>query len=152
MKETRPYLLTVLLHPQTTSREVEAVETLVRTWVEGHEGNVQNVQHQEKRRIAYEISHTQQVSQTTVAFELPATPLEDLQNKLKRQKRVLRFRLFQQTPRSNDVKTLKDALAQQKAAAAEKEATAAHGGLPKEKASIEKLDEKLGEILEEEVL
>lgn len=145
MSDTRPYFLTILLHPQATTHEREAVEATVRSWVEEHSGTVTTVTADAKRRLAYPIAHLHQATYSALWFQLPPTDFSDLQEKLKRQKKVLRFTLLKAAPRTWG-KTLKDVPLRP---SGEPEKAAAP---KKEKASIEKLDEKIEEILGEEVL
>lgn len=148
MNDSRPYILMALVHPQASTKERDEVESSVRAWVEERSGTVMTVTHDQKRRLAYPIRHVQQATATTMRFQLPAQDLTDLQNRLGRQKKVLRFVIFQQEPRA-EVKTLKDVPLRPLSAEPEKTPVAAP---KKEKASIEKLDEKIEEILGEEVL
>jgi len=149
MNQLKPYLLTLLIHPQVESDEKDSIEKLVRNWLEEHGGNIKDVKVEEKRRVAYTIGHTQQVLLMNIAFEFSGEKLAELDGKLRRQKKVLRFRIFQTNPRGEG-KTLKDAPARNANQKTEKEVVS---NVPaKEKAPIEKLDEKIEEILEEEVL
>lgn len=146
MVNAQPYSLTLLLHPQASTKEQEDVETLVRGWIEQREGTVGTVTHEQKRRLAYPITHAHQATYTRVPFSLGPQDMSDLRERLQRQKKVLRFVVFQQAPREG--KGLKDVPL--RPVMADKAGGAA---IPKkEKASLEKLDEKIGEILKEEVL
>lgn len=146
MASTQPYSLTLLLHPQASTKERDEVETLVRGWIEQREGTVGTVTHDQKRRLAYPITHTQQATYTTVQFSLVPQDMSDLRERLQRQKKLLRFVVFQQAAREG--KGLKDVPL--RPVVTDKNGAAATP--KKEKASLEKLDEKLGEILKEEVL
>lgn len=145
MDAFRTYSLTILLHPQATTAERSDVESTVRSWVEERQGTVTNVAQDQKRRLAYPVHHVQQATVTLIRFQTPAGSLSDLQEKLRREKKVLRFAIHAYTPRT-EAKTLKDIPL--RPAAPEK----APAGPKKEKAAIGKLDEKIEEILEEEVL
>jgi ribosomal protein S6 len=146
MSDIRPYALTVLVHPQASTREREDVETIVKSWVEERSGNVTSVTHDQKRRLAYPVQHTHQATYTTMRFQMPAHDVRDLANRLQREKKVLRFAIHQQAPRT-ETRTLKDVPLRTAA-----EPLKAVTTPKKEKASIEKLDQKIEEILEEEVL
>ena len=149
MNQLKPYLLTLLIHPQVELDEKNSIEKLVSNWLEERGGNVKEVKTEEKRRVAYTIGHTQQVLLMNINFEFSGEKLAELDDKLRRQKKVLRFRLFQTEPRGEG-KTLKDAPARNAIQKTEKEPAST---LPaKEKAPIENLDEKIEEILTEEVL
>jgi ribosomal protein S6 len=146
MESAKPYSLTLLLHPQASAKEREEVETLVRGWIEQREGTVGTVTHDQKRRLAYPIMHTQQATYTTVQFSLAPQDMSDLRERLHRQKKLLRFVVFQQAPREG--KGLKDIPLRPTMT----DKTGGPAVPKKEKASLEKLDEKIGEILKEEVL
>lgn len=139
-----PYSLTLLLHPQASTKEREEVETLVRGWIEQRSGTVGTVSHEQKRRLAFPIAHVHQATYTTVRFTLEPQDFADLRDRLHRQKKLLRFSLFQEPAREG--KALKDVPF--RPASAEKTPATPK----KEKASIEKIDEKIQEILGEEVL
>jgi ribosomal protein S6 len=144
MKGGQSYLLTLLLHPQASSKEREEAETTVRTWAEAHGGNVTHTTSEQKRRLSYPIRHHQQATFTHLRVELPPTEWSELTDKLRRQKKILRFSFYKHTPRGEG-KTLKDL--------PPRSAMAAKPGAPKkEKAPLKKLDEKIEEILGEEVL
>jgi len=141
--------LTLLIHPQAESQERNEIENLVKTWLESHEGSIKDTVRDEKKRLAYVVGHTQQVILVTIYFEHSGEKIGDLEGKLKRQKKVLRFRLYQKAARGEG-KTLKDAPARSAQPATPDKSTPAAPA--KEKAPMEKLDEKIEEILEEEVL
>jgi ribosomal protein S6 len=149
MNQLKPYLLTLLIHPQVELDEKNDIEKLIRTWLEERGGNIKEIKTEEKHRVAYTIGHTQQVLLMNINFEFSGENLAELDGKLRRQKKVLRFRIFQTEPRGEG-KTLKDATARNAVQKNEKEVAST---IPaKEKAPIEKLDEKIEEILVEEVL
>lgn len=145
MNTLRPYSLVILVHPQASPKERDEAESLVRSWVEERKGTVQHVSHEPKRRLSYPMSHAHQATYTTMRFAMAPEPFAELEEKLHRQKKVLRTFLRQVSPRAEG-KTLKDAPL--RPGAAEKVLAAPK----KEKASLEKLDQKIEEILGEEVL
>ncbi len=149
MENLHPYFLTILMHPQASTREQEEIEKLVHTWVGEHEGSVGATTRDLKRRLAYPIRHLHQAHYTMMRCELPIQNLTDLHERVVRQKKVLRFAAYQQPPRSEG-KTLKDVPLRPTVADAGK--PAAVPAPKKEKASIEKLDAKIQEILEEKML
>jgi len=148
MNEKKSYILTILVNPQAESGERNEIESLVKSWIEKQDGKVNDVVRDDKKRMAYVIDHTQQAVLIKFFFEVDGSNIADLQGKLKRQKRVLRFRLFKKEPRKPDEKTLKDIPAK----SAQIEKVEAQPSQSSQKAPIEKLDEKIEEILEEEVL
>lgn len=149
MNQLKPYLLTLLIHPQAEQDEKNDIEKLIKGWLEERGGNIQEIKTEEKRRVAYTIGHTQQVFLMNINFAFSGEKLAELDGKLRRQKKVLRFRIFQTEPR-NEEKTLKDASPRNTTQKTEKGTVSVVPA--KEKAPIEKLDEKIEEILVEEVL
>lgn len=143
MRKTRSYLLTLHLHPSANKKEREAVEQTVRSWTEKHDGEIKHLQYEEKCRLAYEIGHTGQITKMEATVSMPACSMEELQRQLQRDKKMLRFRVTS-TSLQPKKKTLREALAKQQEAPVSR--------VPKEKASIEELDEKIDEILEEKIL
>lgn len=148
MNAKKSYILTVLVHPQAESKEKNEIETLVKSWVESQEGKINEVTKDDKKRMAYIIDHSQQVVLMKFFFEVNGSDIVQLQEKLKRQKKVLRIRLFNKEMRKPDEKTLKD-IPTKSALQGKPEAQPSQSS---QKAPIEKLDEKIDEILEEEVL
>lgn len=146
MSAPRPYTLSVLLHPDADSKTRASLESTVRSWVEERGGTIGQATHASARRLAYPIRHAESAANTTVLFQLAPQEMSDLRTKLGRETGVLRFAIYQQLPRTTGRKTLADVPLRTPA-----------GPLPasapkKEKVSLEKLDEKIAEILKEEVL
>ena len=144
MSELRPYTVRLLLHPDTDSETRAGLEAMVRSWVEERGGTLGPLSTATPRRLAYPIQHIQNAVVTTVTFRLPAQDLHDLRAQLQRAKGLLRCALYQQPPRTPGRKTLGDLPPRSAAGLAP--------APKKEKASLEKLDEKIEEILEEKVL
>lgn len=146
MNALRPYVLTILVNPQAAEEEQNAVEATLRSWIQERQGTVMNVRKELKRTLSYAVKHARLANLTAVHFQLPPQELKDLAEKLKRQEAVLRFGIQQKLPRSGEAKTLKDVptrtVEPQKTSSVPK----------KEKVGLEKLDEKIEEILEEKVL
>lgn len=145
----RSYRLTVLLHPESSAEERAGVEALVGTWAGDHAGTVRNVAAGEKK-LAYAVKHQGQA--TVLSLLLSASPeaVSDLLAQLGRRPHVLRARLFRgEIPAGKRLRDLppKKREAKRAAPAAKVARKAA-----KRKAPIEKLGEKIDEILEEEVL
>lgn len=69
MNQLKPYLLTLLIHPQAEADEKLEIEKLVKNWLTEHGGEIKGVKVEDKRRIAYTIGHTQQVSLMVILFE-----------------------------------------------------------------------------------
>lgn len=147
MAEVRPYRLTLLLHPQSTRGEREAVTALVDTWVRDRGGKVQSVTTGEERKLSYPIAHQQETVAIEAAFSAPPADLADLRTRLAREKRILRARLFAGSAPSG--KRLRDLPQPTRGAPQGAKATMK---APKEKVPLEKLGEKIEEILKEEVL
>lgn len=151
MNQLKPYLLTLLIHPQADADEKHEIEKLVKSWLAEKGGEIKDVKVEEKRRVAYTIGHTQQVALMNIMFEFSGEKLNDLIAKLGRQKKVLRFRMYQR-PFRGEGKTIKDIPTRSMLQQASKEAAAQSTLPPAEKAPLAKLDEKIEEILEEKVL
>lgn len=144
MEALRPYVLTLLVNSQATPTDVEAVEKVAREWIETRQGTIERVTHEERRPLAYAMKHAQQATYTHLRFQMPPQDLKDLREKLARNTTVLRMRVQQKLARAEG-KTLRDL--PPRGAEGLKMTTA-----KKEKAGLEKLDEKIEEILEEKVL
>lgn len=153
MQSLRPYNLTILIHPQAETQEKNEIETLVSTWLSERGGKVNEVKKEEKRRVSYDIGHTQQVSSMNMQFDFSGEKLIELTGKLGRQKKILRFRLFQTKPRGTQ-KTLKDLPSRKPETSDLKQDSSrtVKKGLVTEKATMENLDEKIEKVLTEEVL
>jgi|GEM_PF-3151609 len=151
MNQLKPYLLTLLIHPQAEAEEKHEIEKVIKDWLSENGGEIKDIKTEDKRRISYTIGHTQQVALTNILFEFPGTKLNDLTAKLRRQKKILRFRVYQHAFRAEG-KTIKDIPTRSMLQQATKEAAAQSTLPPVEKAPLAKLDEKIEEILEEKVL
>lgn len=146
METLRTYRLTLLLDPQSTREERGTIEGLVNSWVGDHHGSVQSLRTEEPRRLAYEIGHQPQALQLHAVFQAPGETIQELAARLRREKRVLRARLWHgELPSGRRVRDL-PAKRPDGAALPEKKAPV------KPKAPLEKLEEKIEEILEEKVL
>ena len=145
MPDLRPYRLTILLNPQTSRDERGAVESLVKTWVADHHGEVRSLTVEEKRKLAYDIAHHRQATQVRAVFTAPGEQLRELLQRLDRETAVLRTRLWSGNPPGG--KRLAEAPDKRTAGRAPEEKPRG-----KEKVSLEKLDEKIEEVLKEEVL
>lgn len=151
MNQLKPYLLTLLIHPQADADEKFEIEKLVKSWLSERGGEIKDVKVEEKRRVAYTIGHTQQVALMNIIFEFSGEKLSELDAKLRRQKKILRFRMYQKKARPEG-KTIKDIPTRSMLQQASKEAASGSNLPPVEKAPLAKLDEKIEEILEEKVL
>lgn len=147
MLDLRPYRLTILLNPQSSRDERGAVESLVKTWVADHHGEVRSLTVEEKRKLAYAIAHQRQATQVRAVFTAPGEQLRELLERLGREGAVLRTRLWSGEPPSG--KRLAEASDKRVPARGRAPEEKTHG---KEKVSLEKLDEKIEEVLKEEVL
>lgn len=147
MTDLRPYRLTLLLHPETSSTERRAVEDLVTAWVEKHHGTIHSVAVDEKRKLAYGVAHHRVVPHLHAAFTAPPDTVHELGEHLRLQQRILRTRLWSGTLPTG--KRLKDLPPRKPETAGAPEKT---GRTVKTKAPLTKLEEKITEILKEEVL
>lgn len=146
MSDLRPYRLTILLDPQSSRDERGAVESLVKAWVADHQGEVRALTTEEKRKLSYAIAHQRQAAQMQAVFTAPGEQVRELLDRLGREAKVLRTRLL-----SGGLPTGKRlADAPDRKAGSEKAPEQKPRG--KGKVSLEKLDEKIEEILEEKVL
>ena len=147
MPDLRPYRLSVLLNPQASRAEREAVESFVKTWAQEHHGTVDAIQIDEGRKLAYEIAHHLQPIHVQARVSVPPDSARELADRLRLERGVLRARLWSGAgpsgKRLKDVPTKKPETAPVPA----KKPTPA-----KEKVPLEKLEEKIEEILGEEVL
>lgn len=146
LESRKPYVLTVLVNPQAPVEEQQAIESLARSWVEEHQGAVVDIAREPKRTLAYPIKHARQANFTHLRFDLPPQELHDLRDKIARQQAVLRLRIQQKAARGEG-KTLRDVPPLRGT-----DAPKAPLAPKKEKVGLEKLDEKIEEILEEKVL
>lgn len=147
MPDLRPYRLTILLNPQSSRDERGAVESLVKTWVADHQGEVRSLTVEEKRKLAYAIAHQRQTTQVRAVFTAPGEQLRELLERLTRETAVLRTRLWSGEPPSG--KRLAEAPDKRSLSKERAPEEKPHG---KAKVSLEKLDEKIEEVLKEEVL
>ena len=147
MPDLRPYRLTILLDPQSSRDERGAVESLVKTWVADHHGDVRSLTVEEKRKLAYAVAHQRQATQVRAVFTAPGEQIRELLERLGRESKVLRARLWSREPPTG--KRLAEVLDRKPASAERAPEEKARG---KGKVSLEKLDEKIEEILEEKVL
>lgn len=147
MADLRPYRLTLLLHPESSSTERHAVEELVTSWVKKHRGEIRSLAVEEKRKLAYGVAHHPVVPHLHAAFTAPPDVIRELGDHLRLQQRILRTRLWSGTLPTG--KRLKDLPPRKPEAAGGPEKK---GRTPKAKAPLEKLEEKITEILKEEVL
>ncbi|TSC71875.1 MAG: hypothetical protein G01um101438_878 [Parcubacteria group bacterium Gr01-1014_38] len=147
MSELRPYRLTILLDPQSSRDERGAVESLVNTWVTDHHGEVRSLAVDEKRKLAYDIAHQRQATQVRAVFTAPGETVRELLERLGRESKVLRARLWGgELPEGKRLTEVPDKRTAGRERAPEEKS---HG---KEKVPLKKLDEKIEEILEEKVL
>ncbi len=148
MSSLKPYRLTILLAPQASKDERAAVESLVAAWAREQGGEVRPRPAEEKRRLSYPVKGQPQA--TLLHLGLTALPekTEELHARLRREKPVMRFRLFAGAAlagkRIGEIPVRKPDTGGRKSDL--KTAPA------KAKAPIEKLEEKIDEILKEEVL
>lgn len=147
MADLRPYRLTLLLHPESSSTERHAVEELITSWVEKHHGAIHSLAMEEKRKLAYGVAHHPVVPHLHAAFTAPPDAVREFGDHLRLQKRILRTRLWGGVLPTG--KRLKDLPPRkpETAGAPEKK-----GRTPKAKAPLTKIEEKITEILKEEVL
>lgn len=148
MASLKPYRLTILLSPQASKDERAAVESLVAAWAREQGGEVRPRPAEEKRRLSYNVGGQPQA--TLIQLGLTALPekAEELRARLQREKQVLRFRLFSgkvaEGKRIGEIPVRKGDVAGRK--------SDLKTAPVKVKAPIEKLEEKIDEILKEEVL
>lgn len=152
MADIRPYRLTILLHPQSSGAEREAVESLVKNWVGEHKGEVKKLTTADKQKLAYPVAHQSQVTAVHATFSAETENIRDLVHRLSRESRVLRARVFQgEAPSGKHIREIPvkkvDAARKGPVGPVSKEKE-----VVKEKVPLEKLEEKIEEILEEEVL
>lgn len=147
MQDLPTYRLTALLHPQSSVAERTAVEDFVRSWVREHGGDVRALRVEDKTKLAYDIRHQQNTARLQAVFVVPPADVRGLVDRLKLEQRVLRARLWRGEMAAG--RRLKDVPVKRPEPA----------GLPerkpvptKEKVPLEKLEEKIEEILGEEVL
>lgn len=137
----------ILLDPQSSRDERGAVESLVKAWVTDHRGEVRSLAVDEKRRLAYGIASQRQATQVRAVITAPGEQIQELLARLSREGKVLRTRLWSGEPPGG--KRLAE-VAEKRFTGAERAPEEKARG--KEKVSLEKLDEKIEEILEEKVL
>ncbi len=147
LREPQPYRVRLLLSTRATSAERKAVESLLSSWVSEHGGSVQAVTAEEKRKLSYPIRKEAQAVVLHASFRAPPDDIQDLTARLARETAVLRSRLFRGEvlpgKRIQEVPLRKP----------EAEAGKSPRATPrKEKVPLEKLEEKIDEILKEEVL
>ena len=146
MSDVRTYRLTILLNPDASRDERGAVESLVSTWVRDRKGDVKTLAAEEKRKLAYDIAHKRQAVQIRAVFTAAGTDIGELLARLDREGNVLRTRLMRGERSAG--KRLAEVL--EKKMADERPMGEKPRGKPK--VTLEKLDEKIEEILEEKVL
>lgn len=136
----------MLLDPDTSRDERGAVESLVNTWVHDRKGDVRTLAAEEKRKLSYDIAHKRQALHIRAVFTAPGQDIGELLERLGREGKVLRTRLVSGERPTG--KRLAD-IAEKKFGGERPVAEKARG---KPKVTLEKLDEKIEEILEEKVL
>lgn len=148
MNELRTYRLTILLDPEISREERGAVESLVNAWVQDRKGELRALTAEEKRKLSYEIAHKRQAVQIRAVFTAPGQDIGELLQRLGRESKVLRTRLMSGERPTG--KRLADVA--EKKLGGERPAPAGEKTRGKPKVALEKLDEKIEEILEEKVL
>lgn len=145
MQGLQPYRVTLLLNPRASGAERKAVESFLSSWAGEHGGRVRDVTTEDKRKLAYPVRLQSQVVLLRASLDVPPDQVRDLSTRLTREASVLRFRLFRGAAAAG--KRLRD-VPLRKA----EEAAGVKTAPRKEKAPLEKLEEKIDEILKEEVL
>lgn len=157
MATLQPYRLTVLLHPQSSPAERTALEDLVKSWVRDHQGEVRalTLEEKEKGKLAYAIRHQAAAPRLHAAFTAPPAGVRGLADRLRLEQRVLRARLWRgEVPlgkRLKDLPPRKPETGSRRLEAGDRKPDL-KAAPAKEKVSLEKLEEKIEEILKEEVL
>lgn len=149
MSDPRLYRLAVLVSAQASKDERNALETLLTSWASEHGGSASALTVEEKRRLAYPVKKHGQATVLHFSLIVPTGNVQELPGRLAREASVLRARVFRGASlpgkRIKDVPLRKPEVGDRKAADMP--------ALPaKPKAPIEKLEEKIDEILKEEVL
>lgn len=144
--DVHPYRLSVLLHPQSSRPEREAVEECISAWMRDHTGELRSLTRDERQRFAYPVAHQLQAIHLRVRFAASPSAVQALADLLRLQQKVLRVRLWKgETPDGKRLAEVPVRRPEETSRKTELKAT-------KEKAPLEKLEEKIEEILEEEVL
>jgi ribosomal protein S6 len=147
--ERKTYRLTVLLNPQAADGRA-AAESVLREWATATGAAIRELR-VEPRKTAYPVRHQSETLALRCAVDAPPSTIADLLPRLAREKAVLRHQaLADAVPggkRLKEVPLRKPGTGERKVDFKDLKTVA-----PKEKAPIEKLEEKIDEILKEEVL
>lgn len=147
MVDLKPYRLAVLLQPQVSAEERARVGTVVQSWATERGGRATVARTEERRRLAYPVRLHRQATVVHVDLKVPSTQVQELAVQLRQSPEVLRVRIVGGGRPTG--KRLADVPPKRPDAAG---AAPLKTAPPKEKAPIEKLEEKIDEILKEEVL
>lgn len=150
MDASRPYRLAVLVSAEMSKDERTALESLLSAWASEHGGSVSVLAAEEKRRLGYPIKKSGQATILHFSLAIPVGGnVHELVGRLAREAGVLRTRVFRGAPISG--KRVKDVPVRRPETGDRKVADLPTVPL-KQKAPLEKLEEKIDEILKEEVL
>lgn len=147
MADLQPYRLAVLLQPQVSAEERARIDTLVQSWATERGGRATVARTEERRRLAYPVRSQRQATVVHVDLTIPRMQVQELAATLRQSPEVLRVRVV------GGVRPTGKRLSEVPPKRPDAATTPSLKTLPpKEKVPIEKLEEKIDEILKEEVL
>lgn len=149
MGTLEPYRLHVLVSAQASPDERNTLQSLLAEWAREHGGSFSVLASEEGRRLAYPVKKHGQATVFQFSLAAPADDIRELPRRLSREASVLRVRVFRGALLPG--KRVKD-IPLRRPEAGDRKAVDLPTVPVKPKVPIEKLEEKIDEILKEEVL
>lgn len=146
MPDPKPYRLTMLLSPQAKDAR-GAAQALVGAWAKEKGAAVQGVR-AEERKLWYPVRQQREATYLHVTLQAAPESIADLFQRLRLEKAVMRHAAYaDEAPAGKRLKDVPFRRPETGSRPPDLKTVA-----PKEKAPLEKLEEKIDEILKEEVL
>lgn len=128
----RHYELTYIISPNLSEKELEDLQEKMNSFVLEEEGKIENSKNPIKRELKYSIKESGEAFLATLNFYLNPEKLENLGNKLKKERSILRFFILnQKRAKKIEIPKIKSRTKIKK----------------EKKVKLEKIGEKLDEIL-----
>ena len=162
MKNELPfYELTYIIPGNLSEDEHPKVQEKVNSLLKQVEAQITSTEDLGKKKLAYPIKHLRHGFYKTLTFYLEPTKLKEIENELKLEANILRFLVIRSHEKTEaeiaaeeKAKTsrVKDKIAEKTKEAKAEEKVKKEVKTEKKKVSLEDLDKKLDELLEEEVI
>jgi len=160
------YELLLLINPRFTDEEAQAVAAQAGKKISEAGGTITREEHMGKRKLAYEIDHQKNGFYELMEFDIDPTKLADLETALRLEPDIIRHQVVRMIVRSPEALAAEHELQERirirrmNAPQAATEAKPIEEPVPppvpqteeERKASLEQLDEKLAELLKDDII